>query len=178
MKFVQTINDAVGGSFVGRFFKLNVSGAVSCIFSLYLAMLPRRSKLPISYPRSFITLLQLQLPLAMHSTPYRQERGTSFSTELAGASATFLTMAYILAVNPRILADSGGPCEADWVNDCDAADPPNCGEFKLVWVSSTLIALTRRTIVACRHLRAGIHGVPRSNQAAVRHRHGAGELRR
>ena len=33
-----------------------------------------------------------------------------------GASATFLSMAYILAVNPRILADSGGPCvpnEAD-----------------------------------------------------------------
>jgi len=39
-----------------------------------------------------------------------EERGSKFTTELAGASATFLTMAYILAVNPRILADSGGPC--------------------------------------------------------------------
>lgn len=39
-----------------------------------------------------------------------EEKGASFSTEVAGASATFLTMAYILAVNPRILADSGGPC--------------------------------------------------------------------
>ena len=42
-----------------------------------------------------------------------KERASSFSTELAGATATFLTMAYILAVNPRILADSGGPCVAD-----------------------------------------------------------------
>ncbi|KAK1740656.1 xanthine/uracil permease-related protein [Skeletonema marinoi] len=42
-----------------------------------------------------------------------KERGSSFSTELAGATATFLTMAYILAVNPRILADSGGPCVVD-----------------------------------------------------------------
>lgn len=42
-----------------------------------------------------------------------KERGSSFSTELAGATATFLTMAYILAVNPRILADSGGPCVPD-----------------------------------------------------------------
>jgi AGZA family xanthine/uracil permease-like MFS transporter len=33
--------------------------------------------------------------------------------QLAGATATFLTMAYILAVNPRILADSGGPCVPD-----------------------------------------------------------------
>lgn len=38
------------------------------------------------------------------------ERKTSLSTELGGATVTFMTMAYILAVNPRILADSGGPC--------------------------------------------------------------------
>jgi xanthine/uracil/vitamin C permease (AzgA family) len=49
-------------------------------------------------------------------TTLLKERGSTFTTELAGATATFLTMAYILAVNPRILADSGGPCipnEAD-----------------------------------------------------------------
>lgn len=40
-----------------------------------------------------------------------KDRNTNFTTELRGATATFLTMAYILAVNPRILADSGGPCE-------------------------------------------------------------------
>lgn len=61
MKFVASLNDAVGTSFIGKFFQLN-------------------------------------------------ERGSTFSTELAGATATFLTMAYILAVNPRILAESGGTC--------------------------------------------------------------------
>jgi adenine/guanine/hypoxanthine permease len=38
------------------------------------------------------------------------ERQTTFSIELQGALATFMSMAYILAVNPRILSDSGGPC--------------------------------------------------------------------
>mmetsp|Transcript_30019 Transcript_30019/g.63652 ORF Transcript_30019/g.63652 Transcript_30019/m.63652 type:complete len:101 (+) Transcript_30019:217-519(+) len=61
MKLIENLNDAVGDSFVGKFFKI-------------------------------------------------KERGSTFSTEFAGATATFLTMAYILAVNPRILADSGGPC--------------------------------------------------------------------
>ena len=55
------VNDSIGNSFVGRYFKF-------------------------------------------------EERGTNFTTELAGATSTFLTMAYIRAVNPRILADSGGPC--------------------------------------------------------------------
>ena len=39
-----------------------------------------------------------------------EERGSKLSTELNAGTATFLTMAYILAVNPRILAESGGPC--------------------------------------------------------------------
>lgn len=42
-----------------------------------------------------------------------EERGSSLSGELKGAFATFMTMAYILAVNPRIIADSGGPCVPD-----------------------------------------------------------------
>lgn len=43
------------------------------------------------------------------------ERNTSFTTELRAGTATFLTMAYILAVNASILADSGGTCS---VYDC------------------------------------------------------------
>ncbi|KAI2488896.1 Permease family [Fragilaria crotonensis] len=39
-----------------------------------------------------------------------EERGTNFFTELNGACSTFMSMAYILAVNPRILSESGGPC--------------------------------------------------------------------
>jgi len=42
-----------------------------------------------------------------------EKRGSNFTTEFAGASTTFLTLAYILAVNPRILAESGGPCVPD-----------------------------------------------------------------
>jgi AGZA family xanthine/uracil permease-like MFS transporter len=38
------------------------------------------------------------------------ERGSKLSTEFNAGTATFLTMAYILAVNPRILSESGGPC--------------------------------------------------------------------
>lgn len=41
------------------------------------------------------------------------KRGSTLSTELKGAIATFMSMSYILAVNPRILSDSGGPCVPD-----------------------------------------------------------------
>ncbi|KAK4403445.1 Adenine/guanine permease AZG1 [Sesamum angolense] len=43
------------------------------------------------------------------------ERHTTFTTELRAGTATFLTMAYILAVNASILSDSGGTCS---VSDC------------------------------------------------------------
>lgn len=41
-----------------------------------------------------------------------ENRQTTFLSELRGATATFMSMAYILAVNPGILSDSGGPCVA------------------------------------------------------------------
>ncbi|GAB2264987.1 Adenine/guanine permease azg1 [Dionaea muscipula] len=43
------------------------------------------------------------------------QRGSTFTTELRAGTATFLTMAYILAVNASILTDSGGTCS---VSDC------------------------------------------------------------
>ncbi|KAM7266000.1 hypothetical protein ACFE04_003683 [Oxalis oulophora] len=43
------------------------------------------------------------------------QRKTTFTTELRAGTTTFLTMAYILAVNASILSDSGGPCS---VSDC------------------------------------------------------------
>lgn len=43
------------------------------------------------------------------------KRGTTFTQELRAGTATFLTMAYILAANASILADSGGTCS---VSDC------------------------------------------------------------
>ncbi|CAL9099355.1 unnamed protein product [Musa textilis] len=50
------------------------------------------------------------------------ERGTTFTTELRAGTATFLTMAYILAVNASILSDSGATCS---VNDC-LSQSPSC----------------------------------------------------
>ncbi|CAN6449207.1 unnamed protein product [Victoria cruziana] len=41
-----------------------------------------------------------------------EERNTCFTKELRAGTATFLTMAYILAVNSTILSDSGGTCTA------------------------------------------------------------------
>eukprot|EP00897_Mesotaenium_endlicherianum_P005949 jgi/Mesen1/5382/ME000268S04580 len=44
-----------------------------------------------------------------------EARGTCLTTEIRAGTATFLTMAYILAVNAAILTASGGPCD---VTDC------------------------------------------------------------
>ncbi|KAF8394838.1 hypothetical protein HHK36_018775 [Tetracentron sinense] len=43
------------------------------------------------------------------------ERNSTFTTEIRAGTTTFLTMAYILAVNASILTDSGGTCS---VSDC------------------------------------------------------------
>ncbi|KAJ0979227.1 hypothetical protein J5N97_014701 [Dioscorea zingiberensis] len=48
------------------------------------------------------------------------ERGTTFTTELRAGTATFLTMAYILAVNASILSDSGATCST---SDCTKPSP-------------------------------------------------------
>ncbi|XP_002520845.2 adenine/guanine permease AZG1 [Ricinus communis] len=57
------------------------------------------------------------------------ERNSTFTTELRAGTATFLTMAYILAVNASILTDSGGTCSvADCVPLCSNPAIPlaNC----------------------------------------------------
>lgn len=45
------------------------------------------------------------------------KRNTTFTTELRAGTATFLTMAYILAVNASILSDSGATCAKDLSRD-------------------------------------------------------------
>lgn len=52
-----------------------------------------------------------------------QARKTCFTKELRAATATFLTMAYILTVNPTILADSGATCS---LADCTPPGAPDC----------------------------------------------------
>ncbi|KXZ42897.1 hypothetical protein GPECTOR_112g267 [Gonium pectorale] len=44
-----------------------------------------------------------------------KERKAKFTTEIRAGTVTFLTMAYILAVNGAIVSDTGGPCT---VHDC------------------------------------------------------------
>jgi AGZA family xanthine/uracil permease-like MFS transporter len=50
-----------------------------------------------------------------------RENGTDVRTELVAGLTTFLTMAYIIFVNPTILADAGMPKDAVFVATCLAA---------------------------------------------------------
>ena len=50
-----------------------------------------------------------------------ERRGTDLSTEVTAGVTTFLTMAYIVFVNPQILADAGMPFDAVFVATCVAA---------------------------------------------------------
>ena len=52
-----------------------------------------------------------------------EARKSSFTTELRAATATFLTMVYIITVNATVIADSGGPCSA---SDCSGGAGPDC----------------------------------------------------
>jgi adenine/guanine/hypoxanthine permease len=73
------------------------------------------------------------------------ERGSNFTTELRAGTATFLTMAYILAVNASILSDSGATCT---INDC--INPSESCKFPPVDVgySQCLDRVRRDLIVA------------------------------
>ena len=50
-----------------------------------------------------------------------RENGTTVKTEVLAGISTFLTMAYIIAVNPGILSQTGMPFEAVFVATCIAA---------------------------------------------------------
>ena len=66
-------------------------------------------------------------------------RKSTFTTEIKAGTATFLTMAYILAINPRILADSGGSCVAPDGN-IFAPEYEEClEELKRQYVTATAI---------------------------------------
>ncbi|GMP99429.1 hypothetical protein CsSME_00046899 [Camellia sinensis var. sinensis] len=62
------------------------------------------------------------------------ERNTTFTTELRAGTATFLTMAYILAVNASILSDSGATCS---VSDCI----PLCSDSTVSAAKSIMVHL-------------------------------------
>lgn len=72
-----------------------------------------------------------------------EARKTCFTKEVRAGTATFLTMAYILAVNASILTDSGGTCSvADCTKVCNvpSVSPLDChGAYKLGSKESSLI---------------------------------------
>eukprot|EP01134_Creolimax_fragrantissima_P007145 CFRG7145T1 len=72
-----------------------------------------------------------------------EERGSTLSTEIRAGSTTFLTMAYILAVNPSIIGDTGGPC-IEQANGGDV-DPECLVEFKKDLVIATAVS----SLIAC-----------------------------
>ena len=77
-----------------------------------------------------------------------EERKTDFMTELKGACATFLTLAYILAVNPAILSDSGGPCVPDADGVEGLAYQTCVQEVKKEYITATAIA----SLIGCKSL--------------------------
>uniref|UniRef100_A0A7S0U1C1 Xanthine/uracil/vitamin C permease n=2 Tax=Hemiselmis andersenii TaxID=464988 RepID=A0A7S0U1C1_HEMAN len=50
------------------------------------------------------------------------KRGSTIMTEIRAGTASFMTLCYILAVHPRILSESGGPC----VCGAETAADPDC----------------------------------------------------
>ncbi|MBW7656300.1 NCS2 family permease [Hydrogenophilus thermoluteolus] len=76
------------------------------------------------------TFLERQFALAAH--------GTTLRTELLAGLTTFLTMAYILFVNPEILSTTGMPKSAVFVATCLTAA---IGSFIMGWWANLPIAL-------------------------------------
>ena len=69
-----------------------------------------------------------------------KERKATFVSELRGAACTFMSMAYILAVNPRILSDSGGPCVPDEDGIFGPAYSACVEDIKREYITATAIA--------------------------------------
>ncbi|GLU17868.1 hypothetical protein SLE2022_342180 [Rubroshorea leprosula] len=82
--------------------------------------------LPQSRKPSFLTLINSHVASSWVGTRFKlAERNTTFTTELRAGTTTFLSMAYILAVNASILADSGGTCTiADCINPHESCKFP------------------------------------------------------
>ena len=61
------------------------------------------------------------MPTLLDRTFKLNEHGTSVKTEILAGVTTFLTMAYILFVNPTILSSTGMPKDAVFVATCAVA---------------------------------------------------------
>ncbi|RWR80095.1 adenine/guanine permease AZG1 [Cinnamomum micranthum f. kanehirae] len=93
------------------------------------------------------------------------ERNSTFTTELRAGTATFLTMAYILAVNASILTDSGGTCS---VSDCT----PLCSNptISLSNCTGPTLQILSRTSVVSSHPSTRATPLPREDPKGSHHR--------
>lgn len=80
------------------------------------------------------------------SSLFTSRRKSCFTTELKAGCTTFLSMAYILAVNPRIMADSGGPCVVPEGESTDSQEYQQClFEIQQQYLTATALA----SMIAC-----------------------------
>eukprot|EP00249_Psilotum_nudum_P008510 c21329_g1_i1 orf=164-1426(+) len=89
---------------------------------------------------SFVDRLNMSMNRCLVGRYFKlEQRCTYFTQELRAGTATFLTMAYILAANGSILTDSGGPCT---VEDCSkVCNVPSISAFGCHGTSSDGTAL-------------------------------------
>ncbi|KAL4442024.1 hypothetical protein ABPG77_011285 [Micractinium sp. CCAP 211/92] len=91
-----------------------------------------------------------------------KERNTTFTQELRGGLVTFLTVAYILAVNSNIVTNTGGMCVVD--GTCKAALPPGiqspeCQDC-ITQLRASLISATAASCVISHFLMGVIGNLP------------------
>ncbi|KAL5076488.1 hypothetical protein RYX36_015472 [Vicia faba] len=84
-----------------------------------------------------------------------QQRKTCFTKELRAATATFLTMAYIITVNATILTASGGTCS---VADCSPPATPDC-TLKPNAGYETCLAKTKNDLVVATSVTAMVSSI-------------------
>ena len=87
------------------------------------------------------------------------ERGSTLGTEIRAGITTFLTLAYIIAVNPIILMDSGGTCNPTCHNGTYNVFAP-CYETCMQEVRRDLVVVTAGTSALACFLMGSIANLP------------------
>ncbi|KAI1487505.1 xanthine/uracil permease family protein-like protein [Biscogniauxia mediterranea] len=77
-------------------------------------------------------------------------RGAKFFREIRAGLTTFATMAYIIAVNSAVLADSGGTCQ------CPEGSPPGCPDDEGFMLCQTVL---KRDLITATAALAGLSSI-------------------
>jgi len=125
-RFLKSIDDKVDNSVVGRYFKVSLKEGTRWI-CLLLPLLPRLRVFMSNFHHFFLSLHRSPPPLDINTnfnttlpptttttTTFQiTERGSTFSTEVIGGVAAFLTLAYVCPVTAAMIADTGATCPLD-----------------------------------------------------------------